>query len=263
MSKNMSDKTTELDDKDFIRYSRQILLPEVSEQGQHLLGSAHLVVVGVGGLGQLAAQYLAAAGVGQLTLIDHDAVELSNLPRQLLFSEADIGHNKAQIAQAKLTSSYPACHTQSLRGELTEKNADQWLTRGQLVLDCTDNFNTRHTINRACIKHSIPLVSGSVAHFQGQLLTVDQQKMPAGGCYHCLFPQQLKVSQSCSTVGVLGPTVGIIASMQALIAIHLLLDIQPPTGRFLRFDGKTLRWHEAKLRRDPSCPVCQSAQYQQ
>lgn len=269
-----------LDDKDFIRYSRQIFLPEVGEAGQLQLKQCHVVIIGCGGLGQLAAQYLACAGIGSITVIDGDRVELSNLPRQLLFSEADIGQHKALVAKQKLAVLAPDCQLFAFAQMLTLDSAESLLAhvatanrqQSALLLDCTDNLAARHCINQLCIEHALPLVSASIAAFNGQLFAVDQQRFPAGGCYHCVFPADTYAPQNCSNQGVLGPSVGVMASMQALLAIQLLLSATAPIlehstkpqavgaehllGRFWRFDAKSLQWHSARLTRDPECEVC-------
>lgn len=268
----VSDKT--LSDADFMLYSRQVLLPEVGEAGQWQLADANVVIVGLGGLGQLVAQYLARAGIGCLTLIDMDKVEVSNLPRQLLFHDGDIGLNKARVAKQKLNDLAPQCtvtahETAFNTGTAAHHFADILEAKQQgkkvLVLDCTDNFATRQAINRSCIEAALPLVSASIAAFSGQLFAVDQMLFPSGGCYHCIFPAQTRVSQSCSTQGVLGPSVGVMASMQSLVAMQLLLSMdscdEPKSalfGRFWRFDAKSLAWTAAILTRDPHCDVCGS-----
>ncbi|WP_420705321.1 HesA/MoeB/ThiF family protein [Shewanella sp. HN-41] len=256
-----------------MRYSRQVLLPEVGEVGQLQLADASVAIIGLGGLGQLAAQYLACAGIGNLTLIDMDKVEVSNLPRQLLFSDGDIGLNKARVAKQKLNRLAPQCtvtaHETAFNTETVAHHLASILQAKQqgkrvLVLDCTDNFATRQAINRSCIEAALPLVSASITAFSGQLFAVDQMQFPSGGCYHCIFPAQTRVSQSCSTQGVLGPSVGVMASMQSLVAMQLLLSVdsrcdEPKNallGRFWRFDAKSLSWTAAALTRDPHCDVC-------
>ncbi|MBO6227698.1 MAG: HesA/MoeB/ThiF family protein, partial [Shewanella sp.] len=210
---------------------------------------------------------------GNLTLIDMDKVEVSNLPRQLLFNDADIGLNKARVAKQKLKGLAPQCtvtaHETAFSAETSAHHlADILLAKQQgkkvLVLDCTDNFATRQAINRRCIEAALPLVSASIAAFSGQLFAVDQMLFPSGGCYHCIFPAQTRVSQSCSTQGVLGPSVGVMASMQSLVAMQLLLNVDSGCdesknvllGRFWRFDAKSLSWTAATLTRDPHCDVC-------
>lgn len=261
-------KKDELAPNDFIRYSRQVLLPEVGEAGQCQLQKRHVIIVGIGGLGHLAAQYLAAAGVGQLTLFDGDKVEVSNLPRQLLFSDADLGQPKARCAQSKLQQAYVDCDIQAIDCYLDEEamdlaSIDSVLADADLVLDCTDNFATRHLVNRLCIQSKTPLICASAAHFQGQLLQVDLAKAPNAGCYHCLFPDDMQVSQNCSNIGVLGPMVGVMASMQALLALNHLLGVEDhgSAAQLLRLNGKTLQWQTAKRQRDPHCPVCAVSAY--
>ena len=276
-----------ISDKDFLRYSRQILLPEVGEIGQQRLAQCHVIIVGIGGLGTLAAQYLAAAGVGQLTLIDADKIELSNLPRQLLFNETDIGRFKAEIAAHKLTQAYPDCRVSAINEAFSPATLVKLVPRSHvnratktgvmnrsscslLVLDCTDNFESRQRINRTCIELDFPLVISAVAHFSGQLLMVDQRLIPNGGCYQCLYPSDTIVSQRCATVGVLGPMVGIMASMQSLLALRYLLlndtglsgpdvtdDVANLVGTLWRIDGKSLACSSAILPRNSECGVCQ------
>lgn len=271
-----------LTDSDFIRFSRQILLPEVGEAGQLYLAQCHVAIIGVGGLGQLVAQYLACAGVGAISLIDGDRVELSNLPRQLLFNQNDIGKNKASAAKDKLTEAAPGCEifahqshfspanacvllapllsmstnsTQDIRTVLAQ--SDEQIERQRfLVIDCTDNFESRQSINLTCHRLGLRLVSGAISAFSGQLFAVDQISTPNGGCYHCIFPADTQVTQTCTTAGVLGPSVGVIGSMQALVALNLLLNIAEMAGQFWRFDAKALSWTVAKLRRDVCCAVC-------
>lgn len=265
-------------DKDFLRYSRQILLPEVGEQGQNCFNQSHILIIGVGGLGTLTAQYLAAAGIGKITLVDGDVVELSNLPRQLLFSKKDLGVNKAQVAAIKLMRAYEDCEIYSYCEYLSAANTNDLFSSKpsefDLLLDCSDNFDVRQLVNLQAIKQGITLVSASAAHFQGQLLSINQQISPESGCYHCLYPSDMSVSQTCQTIGVLGPMVGTLASMQALMSLNLLLDVDvlKPSldetaaktkingnqllGKLFRFDGGKFTWRQASLLRDPNCSVC-------
>ncbi|ACA86867.1 HesA/MoeB/ThiF family protein [Shewanella woodyi] len=245
-------------DSDFMRYSRQVLLPEVGEHGQLALKSAKVLLVGVGGLGQLAAQYLAACGVGKLILADDDRVEVSNLPRQLLFDDDDIGEYKSKCASLKLMQRKPTCEVQSITQRLSTKNINRYIEGVNLVLDCSDNLPTRHTVNQACIETHTPLVTASVSHFSGFLFAVDMQRASEAGCYHCLFPHDTQVTQNCSTAGVLGPMVGTLASMQSLMAMNILLGVGKPFGKLLRFDGLKFSWYEAQLSQDPACPVCRN-----
>ncbi|QYJ96046.1 HesA/MoeB/ThiF family protein [Shewanella alkalitolerans] len=252
-----------LNDSAFIQYSRQIMLPEVGELGQQRLMEASVAIVGLGGLGQLCAQYLSAAGIGRMTLIDDDKVELSNLPRQLLFSHDDCGQYKVELARDRLVEKGSAQNSPlSAQVQISAKvvrldgdNAESLLSGVDLVLDCSDNFATRQHINAACVALSTPNVVAAAAHFAGQLMAFDLSKSPDSGCYHCLFPAELRVSESCSTIGILGPMVGTMASMQALLAIKLFLGL-PGLGLLHRFDGLTGEMRKFTLRRDPKCSVC-------
>ncbi|RTR33721.1 HesA/MoeB/ThiF family protein [Shewanella atlantica] len=245
-----------MNDLDFVRYSRQILLNEVGESGQDSLSSCHVIVIGVGGLGSLVSHQLAAAGVGRLTLVDHDCVELSNLPRQLLFNDSDIGKSKAITARDKLALAYSQCKIVSITDQFGPENGASIVNMADMVIDCTDNFPSRQQVNRFCVDALRPLVTASVAHFQGQIFTVDTKSAPESGCYHCLFPTDSQVSETCRSVGVLGPMVGVMASMQALMAINHLLGIGQGSGKLMRFDGVSFKWREASLSRDPQCDVC-------
>ena len=245
-----------LSDDEFMRYSRQILLPEVGELGQSALKKAKVLIVGVGGLGQLAAQYLAAAGVGQLTLVDDDRVERSNLPRQLLFDDKDIGEYKSSRARDKLMQRYPNSEINGIIKRLSLDNASGIIEWADIVLDCSDNLETRHHVNQTCVSFPTPLVTASVAHFSGFLFAVDLKQAPDAGCYACLFPQDSIVTKSCSTAGVLGPMVGTLASIQTLMVINFLLGVGKVCGKLLRFDGLEFKWREASLSRNPKCPVC-------
>ncbi len=245
-----------MSDLDFIRYSRQILLDEVGESGQTSLLSRHIIVIGVGGLGSLVSQQLAASGVGKLTLVDHDRVELSNLPRQLLFNDSDIGKYKAITARDKLALAYQQCNIVSITDKFGQDNGASMVKMADVVIDCTDNFISRQQVNKYCVDAQRPLVTASVAHFHGQIFMVDLKSAPESGCYRCLFPNDSKVSETCRNVGVLGPMVGVMASMQALMAINHLLGIGQCSGKLMRFDGLTLKWREASLSQDPQCDVC-------
>ncbi|MBB1270440.1 HesA/MoeB/ThiF family protein [Shewanella sp. SR44-3] len=270
-----------LSDSQFIRYSRQIMLPEVDEAGQIKLLNAKVLVIGMGGLGQQLVQMLAAAGVGTVLFIDFDKVELSNLPRQLLYDAADIGQYKANAALSKLKPAYPDVNFIAINGyftgnEMNERdkshvdNQDviQYSFDSQklksllgampdIVFDCSDNLVTRHQVNQLCVKHSLVLVSAAVANFNGQLFSYDP-KSRASACYHCLYPKDTQIEQSCSQSGVLGPAVAAVTSMQAMMGLNILLSNRPQGGVLHKFDGKSLTWERYGLSQDPSCPVCNS-----
>ncbi len=248
-----------LNDDDFMRFSRQVLLPEVGEHGQKTLAIMRVTVIGIGGLGHLVSNYLAAGGVGQLTLIDHDIIEVSNLPRQLLFCDEDIGQFKSGIAKAKLAKANPHCDIKAITAKVVDENISDLLAHSDLVLDCTDDFSTRQLINSTCVERDIPLIIASVANFKGQLLIVDLNHSPDSGCYQCLFPADSVVTQNCQTVGVLGPMVGVMASMQSLLAMNYLLGLSVPLGKLFIFDGLKVSWQEMGTHRDLLCATCEQS----
>ncbi|ABE55056.1 UBA/THIF-type NAD/FAD binding fold [Shewanella denitrificans OS217] len=283
--------TRELTDRQFIRYSRQIMLSEVDEAGQINLLNAKVFVVGMGGLGQQLVQLLAAAGVGTVLFMDFDKVELSNLPRQLLYDAHDIGKYKVNAALSKLETAYPDSHFIAVNDYFDEcffntghgGNKLEVLLGAMpdLVFDCTDNFIARHKINDLCVHHSLVLISAAVANFNGQLFSyIPKPNIPkksssnpsvnksaanfrdtensAPACYHCLYPRDTQIEQSCSHTGVLGPAVATLAAMQAMMGLNVLLSNSPQGGVLHKFDAKKLSWSRYGLSQDPSCPVCAS-----
>lgn len=246
-------------DREYLRYSRQMLVPEVGEEGMGKLAKARVLIIGLGGLGQLAAQYLAAAGVGSLTLVDPDTIEISNLPRQLLYQEADIGKYKALVAKHKLTHAFANITLEALTVSATKSSLPSLLKAKDLVLDCTDNFNTRQAINFACVTQKIPLIIAAIANLSGQILMVDGPNSNESGCYHCLFPASTNQAHDCTTLGVMGPSVGVMASMQAQWALNYLLSIGEQDSKYLHlFDVKQLAWRQVNRAKDPICPVCEA-----
>ena len=243
------------------RYGRQMLLPEIGEQGQARLQQSRVLIVGLGGLGSPAALYLAAAGVGHLYLSDGDKLEVSNLQRQILYTSNELNANKAMLASKRLKLLNP----QVQLTPLPALDADNWqsLMRSEgvpvdLVLDASDNMATRQLINRACVQMGIPLLSAAATGWQGQLLLLDlrQQNSPAG-CYHCLYPTRSEPGQNCRNAGILGPVVGIMGTHQALEAIKFLVGIASSAlGGLQQFDGLSGRWQRLQLVADPACPVC-------
>ena len=248
-----------ISDKEFMRYSRQILLPNVGEEGQVKIKNYRAIVIGIGGLGTLVAHYLAAAGVGEIELVDGDRVESSNLPRQLIFNEQDIGKNKATVAFMKLQQQYPDVHL-TVRAEMFTEGLNLAISENTLVFDCCDNFSSRHLINRFCVSNAIPLISAAAANFSGQLLAYHPTST---GCYHCLYPETTEVSESCRSVGILGPMVGTIASMQALTGLKIMLGDSSVFGKLWMFDGQDFQWRTAILEPDPDCLVCGQTQIDQ
>jgi molybdopterin-synthase adenylyltransferase len=246
-----------MNDDQLLRYSRHILLDELGIEGQAALLAAHVLIIGAGGLGCPAALYLGSAGVGTLTLVDPDHVDATNLQRQ-------IAHQQRSIGKLKVDSLAQSVHAinSDVRITCVAERADAtrlagWVAQADVVLDCTDNFATRHAINLACAQLGKPLVSGAALRFDGQVVVFDSRQ-PDSPCYACVFPEAAAPEETdCATMGVLAPLVGVIGAMQALEAIKLICGLgEPLTGRLLMLDGKRLQWSEMKLRRDAACPVC-------
>jgi sulfur carrier protein ThiS adenylyltransferase len=239
-----------------VLYSRQVLLKQFGESGQQALLNASVAIVGIGGLGNPAALYLAAAGVGKLILVDGDRVDLTNLPRQILFSEQQLELNKAECAGEKLAAQYPNVDVEIVDEMLDEELGRYYFEQVDIILDCSDNMQTRHLINRLAIQLNKPLVIGAATGFDGQHLLVDPRNTDSA-CYHCLYPANAQApANNCQTAGILGPVLAIIAGMQALTAIKLLTNNQLPINQLSLFDGLTNQWQQFKLSRQTSCPVC-------
>lgn len=237
-----------------LRYSAQLLLPEMTEQLQLRLAQQGVLIVGLGGLGSLVASYLAGAGVGQLLLADDDRVSLSNLPRQLLYTSAEVGQRKADCAKARLTAQNPDAEVISLAERLTLTELTALLPKVHLVLDCTDNVTSRLAINQACYQQQVPLITAAASGWQGQVLAL--QPWLGRGCYQCLYPDW-QDSPHCLAAGILGPMVGAIASQQALLALKLLLQLaEIPFGYLQCIDGLNGQISQMQLQQDPACPIC-------
>lgn len=246
----------ELTDQQLLRYSRQIMLGEVDIAGQEALLAAKVLIVGAGGLGAPVALYLAAAGVGELIIADDDHVEVSNLQRQIIHTQARVGQTKVASAKAQLAEINPDVQVQALCERLSPARLDELLPQVQAVVDCSDNFSTRFAINNACVRHKVPLVSGAAIRLEGQLAVFDSRRADSP-CYRCLYEEQADENLSCAASGVLAPLVGIIGSAQALETIKLLAGFGDTlSGRIQFYDGKTGQWREMRLPRDPNCPVC-------
>jgi len=246
-----------LTDDELMRYSRQILLPAFDVAGQARLKSARVLMVGAGGLGCPVGLYLAAAGVGHLTLADDDVIELANLQRQIAFENTQLGEPKAQALAEQMRRINHLVTVEALTERLKGDDLLRQVQACDLVLDCTDNFATRFAINKACVKAGVPLVSGAAIRGEGQLAVFDTRQ-PDAPCYQCLYPDQGNDELTCSEAGVIGPLVGIIGACQAMEAIKMLAGVgQPLTGRLLVLDAWRMDWRELKLTRDPECPVCQ------
>jgi molybdopterin/thiamine biosynthesis adenylyltransferase len=246
-----------MDDNQLLRYSRHILLDEIGIEGQQKILDARALVIGAGGLGAPAAMYLASAGIGQLTIIDNDTVDLTNLQRQIIHTTAGVGKAKAESARATLQAINPDITITALVERADDARLAELVAQHDVVLDCSDNFKTRHAVNRACVAHKVPLVSGAVIRFDGQVSVFD----PRSGdkpCYSCLFPQdQAFEDVACSTMGVFAPLVGVVGAMQAAEALKLVMGIgESLAGRLLLLDGLHMEWSSIGIARAGECPVC-------
>jgi len=246
-----------MNDEQLLRYSRHILLDEIGIEGQQKLLASHVVVVGAGGLGSPVALYLGSAGVGRITLVDHDRVDATNLQRQIAHTLARIGQFKAESVVQAVAALNPDVQVTPVMQRADDALLDSLVPEADLVLDCTDNFATRHAINRACVKHGKPLVSGAAIRFDGQI-TVYDPRNPNSPCYACIFPETDRHEEThCATMGVFAPLVGIVGTVQAAEALKLLCGVGTAlTGRLLMLDGRGMEWTEMALSRNADCPVC-------
>jgi adenylyltransferase/sulfurtransferase len=244
-------------DEQLLRYSRHILLPEIGVEGQQKLLSASALVIGAGGLGSPAALYLAAAGVGTLTLADGDAVDLTNLQRQILHTTESLGKPKVESGRDALARINPEVKVVPIQRHLQDEALDSLVASSSVVLDCSDNFATRHAVNRACVRHRKPLVSGAAVRFDGQVSVFDLRD-ETSPCYHCLFPENADLEEvRCAVMGVFAPLTGIIGTVQAAEALKLLAGVgETLKGRLMILDALAMQWRTIKLAKDPSCPVC-------
>ncbi|MDT7929482.1 HesA/MoeB/ThiF family protein [Tepidimonas sp.] len=244
-------------DEQLLRYSRHILLDDIGIDGQERLLAAHAVVVGAGGLGSPVALYLASAGVGRITLIDPDTVDATNLQRQIAHDLSRVGLPKVQSAQVAMHAINPEVRIEALVQRADDALLDRVLPGADVLLDCTDNFRTRHLINRASVRLGVPLVSGAAIRFDGQLSVYDPRQ-PASPCYACLFPDTDALEETrCATMGVFAPLVGIIGTLQAAEALKLIVGMGSRlVGRLLMLDGRGLAFSEVAFARLPDCPVC-------
>lgn len=249
-----------MNDQQLLRYSRHLLLDQIGIEGQERILAGRALVIGAGGLGSPAALYLASAGVGHLTLADGDTVDLTNLQRQILHTQQRVGQHKALSGRTALAEVNPEVQVEAITERLTGEALEAAIAAADVVLDCCDNFATRHAVNRACVRHCTPLVSGAAIRFDGQLSVFDPRRADSP-CYHCLFPEGEDVEEvRCAVMGVFAPLTGIIGSMQAAEALKLLAGCgEPAIGRLLLLDGLSMEWRSVKFRRDPECAVCASA----
>lgn len=244
-------------DDDLLRYSRHILLNEVGVEGQERISAAHALIIGAGGLGSPVALYLGSAGVGHITVVDHDTVDMTNLQRQIAHTMARVGQPKVRSIQAAIEAINPNVHVTTVQQRADARLLDELLPQADVVLDCCDNFATRHAINAACVAHQKPLVSGAAIRFDGQV-TVYDPRAADSPCYACVFPPDSTFEETrCATMGVFAPLVGIIGTLQAAEALKLLSGAgQPLTGRLLMLDGRAMEFTEVRLARHAHCPVC-------
>ena len=245
-----------MNDNQLLRYSRQIMLPQCDIEGQQKLLASKVLIVGAGGLGSPASMYLAAAGIGHITIYDNDVVELSNLQRQIAHNTPDIGLDKVISTQQSLKNLNPDVEVIAVNQKLTGETLDAEVLAADIVIDCSDNFATRFAINQACVKHQTPLVSGAAIRFEGQVSVFNPGKNDSP-CYNCLYSSDGEELQTCSTNGVIAPITGIIGSIQALEAIKLIISAgEPLIGKLLLLDGLTMEWRTMKLKKNLNCPTC-------
>jgi len=244
-------------DDQLLRYSRHILLDEVGVEGQQRLLDAHALIIGAGGLGSPVALYLAASGVGHITVVDHDKVDLTNLQRQIAHTTERVGQAKAASAALAMRALNPEVQVRALTERADAKLLNTLVSHSHVVIDCCDNFETRHAVNAACVQHRVPLVSGAVIRFDGQVAVFDA-RAAASPCYACVFPpDQAPPEVHCATMGVLAPLVGLIGSLQAAEALKLIAGVGSSLmGRLQMLDGKHMAWSELRLQRQADCPVC-------
>lgn len=245
-----------MDDGTLLRYSRQILLPQIDIDGQQRLLESSAAVFGLGGLGSPVALYLAAAGVGRLVLVDFDQVELSNLQRQIIHDTGDLGRLKVDSARDSVQALNPHVKVETVAKVLAGSELESLIAKVDVVLDCTDNFPTRFGLNAACYAQQKPLVSGAAIRFEGQV-SVYYPGQADSPCYRCLYDDAGGTNETCSQTGVVAPLLGIVGSVQALEALKVLLKVGTVLkGRLLLLDALNMEWHSMKFQRDPACPVC-------
>lgn len=246
-----------MNDDQLLRYSRHILLDELGIEGQQRLLASHALVIGAGGLGSPVLMYLATAGVGRITVVDHDTVDLTNLQRQIAHNMARVGTPKVTSAAQTMAAINPEIDVIALQERAGAKRLDELVAGADIVLDCSDNFATRHAVNAACVTHRKPLVSGAAIGFDGQISVYDT-RVETHPCYACIFPPEATLEEvRCATMGVFAPLVGIIGTMQAAEALKLLAGVGPSlAGRLQMLDARAMEWTEIRMARNTTCPVC-------
>jgi molybdopterin/thiamine biosynthesis adenylyltransferase len=246
-----------MDDQQLLRYARHLLLDEIGIEGQRRLLGSHALVIGAGGLGSPAALYLATAGVGRITVVDHDDVDLTNLQRQIAHNQSRIGQPKAESVRATVAAINPEVRLRALVRRADDALLAELVPQADVVLDCCDNFRTRHAVNAACARHGKPLVSGAAIGWDAQISVYDTRQ-PTAPCYACLFaPDAAYEDVACATMGVFAPLVGIVGSVQAAEALKLLAATgRSLAGRLLMLDARSMQWDEIAVARLPGCAVC-------
>ena len=246
-----------MDDRQLLRYSRHILLDDIGIEGQARIGAAHALVIGAGGLGSPVALFLGSAGVGRITLADGDTVDLTNLQRQIAHDLSTLGTPKAVSAARRVGAINPQVEVEAIDARVAGERLDALVAAADVVVDCSDNFATRHAVNAACVRHARPLVAGAAIVFDGQVSVYDTRR-PDSPCYACVFPPDVAFEDvACSTMGVFAPLVGIVGSMQAAEALKLVAGIgHSLAGRLQMLDARIMEWTEMRVERDPACPVC-------
>jgi len=246
-----------MQDDDLLRYSRHILLNEIGVEGQQRIQAAHVLIIGAGGLGSPVALYLGSAGVGHITVVDHDTVDLTNLQRQIAHTQDRVGMAKVDSIQTAIGQLNPGVRVTAIKARADAALLERLVAQADVVLDCCDNFVTRHAINAACVAHSKPLVSGAAIRFDGQVCVYDHRNAQSP-CYACVFPPAATFEETrCATMGVFAPLVGIVGSMQAAEALKLISGAgQTLTGRLLMLDGRAMQFTEVQVQRNSTCPVC-------
>jgi molybdopterin/thiamine biosynthesis adenylyltransferase len=249
-----------MNDDQLLRYSRHILLDELGVEGQRRLAASHALVIGAGGLGSPVMLYLGTAGVGTLTVVDDDVVDLTNLQRQIAHDMSRIGQSKASSAARTVAAINPEVKLNAVAQRADAERLDRWVAAADVVLDCSDNFATRHAVNAACVVHRRPLVSGAAIGFDAQISVYDT-RLPDAPCYACIFPPDAAFEEArCATMGVFAPLVGIVGAMQAAEALKLLTGVgRSLAGRLQMLDARAMEWSEIRLARQPGCPVCGAA----
>ena len=244
-------------DDQLLRYSRHILLDEVGIEGQERILAAHALIIGAGGLGSPAALYLGSAGVGHLTLVDHDVVDLTNLQRQIAHTQDRVGQPKVASAAQAVRAINPEAQLTCIQERADTALLDTLVPRATVVLDCSDNYTTRQAVNAACVRHGKPLVAGAVIRFDAQITVVDPRDATAP-CYACIFDPQARFEEvACSTMGVFAPLVGVVGAVQAAEALKLVAGVgHSLAGRLLMLDGRSMEWSSLRTARNPACPVC-------